>query len=195
MITSSLTSYFLVPINVASIGYSQKSGMRMEPNTRCALARPHRRPASEELSIFPIIFDPRGRMGGLFTKNRTSAATVKRTGPEVVPATMCSSGYTRIIVPAGMLIEQDVSLGLAKAIEVRHDKPRKTAASIVLFVAFILAFLLFLGLFHFNDPLPTAGFVGRRAAYRIVCHTKWRCGFRSSNDLEARPKVTFHQRG
>src|SRR5262249_19863969 len=89
---------------------------------------------------------------------------------------MCSSGYTRIIVPAGMLIEQDVSLGLAEAIEVRHDKPRKTAASIVLFVAFILAFLLFLGRSHFNDPLPTTGFVGRRAAYRIFCHTKWRCG-------------------
>src|SRR5215471_5574336 len=142
--------------------------MRMELNTRCALARPHKRPASEELSIFPIIFDPRGRMGGLFTKNRTSAATVKRTGPEVVPATMCSSGYTRIIVPAGMLIEQDVSLGLAKAIEVRHDKPRKTAASIVLFVAFILAFLLFLGLSHFNDPLPTTGFVGRRAAISVA---------------------------
>jgi len=141
--------------------------MRMELNTRWALARPHKRPASEELSIFPIIFDPRGRMGGLFTKNRTSAATVKRTGPEVVPATMCSSGYTRIIVPAGMLIEQDVSLGLAKAVEVRHDKPRKTAASIVLFVALILAFLLFLGLSHFNDPLPTTGFVGRRAAYTI----------------------------
>lgn len=58
-----------------------------------------------------------------------------------------------------MLIEQDVSLGLAKAVEVRHDKPRKTTASIVLFVAFILAFLLFLGLSHFNDPLPPAGFV------------------------------------
>src|SRR5215471_8298694 len=128
--------------------------MRMELNTRCALARPHKRPASEELSIFPIIFDPRGRMGGLFTKNRTSAATVKRTGPEVVPATMCSSGYTRIIVPAGMLIEQDVSLGLAKAIEVRHDKPRKTTASIVLFVAFILAFLLFFGLSHFKIHYP-----------------------------------------
>src|SRR5262245_27981337 len=23
------------------------------------------------------------------------------------------------------------------------------------------------------------------------CHTSWRCGFRSRNDLEARPKVTF----
>jgi hypothetical protein len=70
-----------------------------------------------------------------------------------------------------MLIEQDVSLGLAKAVEVRRDKPRKTAASIVLFVAFILAFLLFLGLSHFNDPLPTTGFVGRRAAYtRFLSH-------------------------
>jgi hypothetical protein len=67
-----------------------------------------------------------------------------------------------------MLIEQDVSLGLAEAIEVRHDKPRKTAASIVLFVAFILAFLLFLGLSHFNDPLPTTGFVGRRAAISVT---------------------------
>src|SRR5262245_66656865 len=106
-------------------------------------------------------------MGGLFTKNRTSAATVKSTGPEVVPATMCSSGYTRIIVPAGMLIEQDVSLGLAKAVEVRHNKPRKNTASIVFFVAFILAFLLFLGRSHFEDPLPSAGFVGRRAAYTV----------------------------
>src|SRR5215467_1151814 len=119
--------------------------MRMELNTRCALARPHKRPASEELSIFPIIFDPRGRMGGLFRKNRTSAATVKSNGPEVVPATMCSSGYTRIIVPAGMFIEQDVSLGPAKPVELRHDKPRKTAARNVLFVAFILAFLFFHG--------------------------------------------------
>src|SRR5262249_22944672 len=95
--------------------------------------------------------------GGLFRKNRTSAATVKSNGPEVVPATMCSSGYTRIIVPAGMLIEQDVSLGPAKPVEVRHDKPRKSTASIVPFVAFILAFLLFLGVSHFKDPLPTAG--------------------------------------
>src|SRR5262249_35889802 len=169
--------------------------MRMEPNTRCALARPHRRPASEELSIFPIIFDPRGRMVGLFTKNRTSASTVKRTGPEVVPATMCSSGYTRIIVPAGMLIEQDVSLGLAKAVEVRHDKPRKTAASIVLLVAFILAFLLFLGLSHFNGSTTHDWFWGPTCSVHDFCRTSWRGGFRSSNDLEARPKVTFHQRG
>src|SRR5262245_9885320 len=117
--------------------------MRMELNTIRALARRHKCPASSEVAIFPRIFDPRGRMGSLFRKNRTSAATVNSKGPEVVPATMRSSGYTRIIVPAGMLIEQDVSLGLAKAVEVRHDKPRKTTASIVLFVAFILAFLLF----------------------------------------------------
>src|SRR5262249_7942946 len=141
--------------------------MRMELNTIRALARPHKCPASWEVSIFPRIFDPRGRMGGLFRKNRTSAATVNSNGPEVVPATMRSSGYTRIIVPAGMLTEQDVSLGLAKAVEVRHDKPRKTTASIVLFVAFILAFLLFFGLSHFKNPLPTAGFVGRRTACTI----------------------------
>jgi hypothetical protein len=49
-----------------------------------------------------------------------------------------------------MLSEQDVSLGPAKAVELRHDKPRKSAASIVLFVAFILAFLLFLGVSHFK---------------------------------------------
>jgi len=55
-----------------------------------------------------------------------------------------------------MLIEQDVSLGPAKLVEVRHDKPRKTAARIVPFVAFILAFLLLLRLSHFKDLLPTA---------------------------------------
>src|SRR5262247_3791076 len=121
-------------------------------------------------------------IGGLFGMNRTSAATVKSNGPVVVPATMCSSGYTRIIVPAGMLIEQDVSLGLAKAVEVRHDKPRKTAASIVLFVALILAFLLFLGLListiHYPLLVLWADVQGND-----LCHTSWRCGFRSSNDL------------
>src|SRR5215471_4245086 len=128
----------------------------MEVNTTCALARPHKRPALLDVSILPRILDPRGRMGGLFRKNRTSAAVVNSNGPEVVPATSCSSGYTRIIVPAGMLIEQEVSLGPAKLVEVRHDKPRKTAARIVPFVAFILAFLLLLRLSHFKDLLPTA---------------------------------------
>jgi len=81
-----------------------------------------------------------------------------------------------------MLIEQDVSLGLAKAIEVRHDKPRKTAASIVLFVAFILAFLLFLGFListiHYPLLVLCADVQGND-----FCHTSWRCGFRSSNRL------------
>src|SRR5215813_12075065 len=95
----------------------------MEVNTTCALARPHKRPALPEASILPRIFDPRGRIGGLFRKNRTSAAVVNSNGPEVVPATSRSSGYTRIIVPAGMLMEQEVSLGPAKLVEVRHDKP------------------------------------------------------------------------
>src|SRR5262245_60996955 len=140
---------------------SQRSGVRMDVNTGRAFARPHKRPAILEFSIVPRTFDPRGIMGGLFRKNRTSAATVKSNGPEVVPPTICSSGYTRIIVPAGILIEQDVSLGLAKPVEVRHDKPRKSAASIALFVAFILAFLLFLGVSHFKDPLPT----------KLVCGT------------------------
>src|SRR6266496_3851274 len=138
----------------------------MEVNTTCALARPHKRPALPEVSILPRIFDPRGRSGGLFRKNRTSAAVVNSYGPELVPATSCSSGYTRIIVPAGMLMEQEVSLGPAKLVEVRHDKPRKTAASIVPFVAFMLAFLLFLRVSHFTDPLPTA-VVGRQQLYTI----------------------------
>src|SRR5262245_24821657 len=93
-----------------------------------------------------------------------------------------------------MLIEQDVSLGLAKAVEVRHDKPRKNTASIVLFVAFILSFLLFLGRSHFEDPLPTAGFVGRRAAYTVsvtrvggVVSFQKRLGSATQGD--------FHQRG
>jgi hypothetical protein len=49
-----------------------------------------------------------------------------------------------------MLIEHDVSLALAKPVEVRHDKPRKTAASIALFVAIILAFLCVSRVSHFQ---------------------------------------------
>jgi hypothetical protein len=50
-----------------------------------------------------------------------------------------------------MLSAQDVSLGPAKPVEV-SDKPRKSAASIVLFVVFILAFLLFFEVSHFKNP-------------------------------------------
>src|SRR5215470_15469489 len=173
MITSSRTWSFFAPISLASMAYSQKSGVRRDVNTGRALARPHKRPALLEFSIFPRTFDPRGMIGGLFRKNRTSAATVKSNGPEVVPATMCSSGYTRIIVPAGMFIEQDVSLGPAKPVELRHDKPRKTAARNVLFVAFILAFLFFHGVSHFKDPRPTrCWWVDRHLARRMPIKMK-----------------------
>jgi hypothetical protein len=70
-------------------------------------------------------------------------------------------------------MEQEVSLGPAKLVEVRHDKPRKTAASIVPFVAFMLAFLLFLRVSHFTDPLPTA-VVGRQQLYTIQLPTFFR---------------------
>src|SRR5262245_9721850 len=32
---------------------------------------------------------------------------------------------------------------------------------------------------------------GPTCSVHDFCHTSWRCGFRSSNDLEERPKVTF----
>ena len=69
-----------------------------------------------------------------------------------------------------MLIEHEASLGPAKLVEVRHDKPRKTAASSVSFVAFMLAFLMFLRVSHFTDPRPTA-VVGREELYTIQLPT------------------------
>jgi hypothetical protein len=55
-----------------------------------------------------------------------------------------------------MFIEQEVSLGPAKPVELRHDKPRKTAARNVPFVAFILAFLLFHGVLISKIHYPHA---------------------------------------
>jgi len=53
-----------------------------------------------------------------------------------------------------MFVEQDTGLA-AKPVEVKHDKPRKTAASIVLLLVFILAFLCFLNLSHLKLPVLT----------------------------------------
>src|SRR5262245_5187602 len=98
---------------------------------------------------------------------------------------MRSSGYTRIIVPAGMFIEQLVSLGPAKPVEVRHDKPRKTAASNV-FVALILAFLLFFGVpiskIRLTHNCESTGSLHDR------CQEKSRSQLRSSNNLEKQPR-------
>jgi hypothetical protein len=40
-----------------------------------------------------------------------------------------------------MFVEQDTAVGPAKPVEVRENRPRKTAASMFPFVALILAFL------------------------------------------------------
>src|SRR5262245_51574120 len=70
-------------------------------------------PASFDLTVVANNFDDRGTIGGFPGKSRTSEVTVRSNGPSVLPATIFSSGSTRMTSPAGNVCAQDVVRAVA----------------------------------------------------------------------------------